>query len=134
VQYRETGLSRISFPFVPHSKCVQMNADKQIPYYAPDGRSLGSRSLEAAKRLIEGGYVKPSYGRKGHLKAIWLQQEDGASPVDTHAKAGTRYSFIENLEHGRCWKLRPMKLRDDDGVEIDVRPVFLAVLNGCVAR
>lgn len=134
MQYRETGLSRISFPFVLHSKCVQMNADKQIPYYAPDGRSLGSRSLEAARRLIEGGYVKPSYGRKGHLKAIWLQQEDGASPVDTHAKAGTRYSFIENLEHGRCWKLKPIKLRDDDGVEVDVRPVFLAVLNGCVAR
>jgi hypothetical protein len=111
-----------------------MNADKQIPYYAPDGRPLGHRSPEAAKRLIEGGYVKPSYGRKGHLKAIWLQQEDGANPVDTHAKAGTRYSFIENLEHGRCWKLRPMKLRDDDGVVVDVRPVFLSVLNGCMAR
>lgn len=111
-----------------------MNAQNEIPYYAPDGRSLGFRSLDAAKRLIAGGYVKPCYGRKGHLKAIWLQQEDGANPVNIRVQAGTRYSFIENLEHGRCWRLKRMTLRDDDGVAVDVRPVFLAVLNGCMAR
>ena len=83
-----------------------MKPAEQIPYYAPDGTSLGFRSMEAAKRLIAGGFVKPSYGRKGHLKAIWLRREDGSSPVETHARAGTRYSFVENLEHGRCWKLR----------------------------
>ncbi|HUA64161.1 MAG TPA: hypothetical protein VML19_35795 [Verrucomicrobiae bacterium] len=37
----------------------------QIPYYAPDGTSLGFRSLAAAKRLIAGGFVKPPYGRMG---------------------------------------------------------------------
>jgi hypothetical protein len=111
-----------------------MNAQHEIPYYAPDGRSLGFRSLDAARRLIAGGYVKPCYGRKGHLKAIWLQQEDGANPVNARVQAGTRYSFIENLEHGRCWRLKRMTLRDDDGVAVDVRPVFLAVLNGCMAR
>ena len=57
-----------------------MKAERQIPYYAPDGASLGSRTPEAAKRLIAGGYVKPSYGRKGHLRAIWLQSPDGAAP------------------------------------------------------
>lgn len=94
-----------------------MKQEKLIPYYAPDGRSLGFRTAEAAKRLLAGGYVKPSYGRKGHLKAIWLLQEDGSNPVQAHANGGTRYSFIETLEHGRCWKLRRLTYRDEDGVK-----------------
>ncbi len=43
---------------------------------------MGFRTLEATKRLIAGGYVKPAYGRKGHLKAIWLLQKDGGNPVE----------------------------------------------------
>ena len=111
-----------------------MNAEKQIPYYAPDGTSLGFRSMEAAKRLIAGGYVKPSYGRKGHLKAIWLQRDDGSSPVESHASAGTRYSFLESLEHGRCWKLRRLDRKDKDGVEFSTRGVFTQVLADCLVR
>jgi hypothetical protein len=57
-----------------------MKSTEQIPYYTPDGTSLGFRSLDATKRLIAGGFVKPSYGRKGHLKAIWLRREDGSNP------------------------------------------------------
>ena len=53
-----------------------MKLADQIPFYAPDGSSMGFRTLEAARRLIAGGYVKPAYGRKGHLKAIWLVQRD----------------------------------------------------------
>jgi hypothetical protein len=83
-----------------------MQTDKQIPFYAADGRPLGFRTLTAARRLIAGGFVKPSYGRKGHLRAIWLQREDGSSPVASHAPRGTSYSFVEPLEHGRCWSLR----------------------------
>lgn len=111
-----------------------MNAENRIPYYAPDGTSLGFRSLDAAKRLIEGGYVKASYGRKGHLKAIWLQREDGSSPVETQAHAGTRYSFVETLEHGRCWKLRRLARKDEDGVEFSTRGVFTQVLADCLVR
>lgn len=82
-----------------------MKSADQIPYYAPDGSSMGFRTLEAAKRLIAGGYVKPAYGRKGHLKAIWLLQKDGGNPVETHPRAGTRYSFLQSLDNGtRCWK------------------------------
>ena len=40
---------------------VSLNHD-QIPLYAADGISLGFRSVEAARRLIAGGYAKPSYG------------------------------------------------------------------------
>jgi hypothetical protein len=111
-----------------------MKLEKQIPYYAPDGTSLGFRSLDAANRLIAGGYVKPSYGRKGHLKAIWLQREGGGSPVETHAPTGTRYSFLENMEHGRCWKLRRLDMRDEDGVQFSTRRVFLQVVADCIAQ
>ena len=104
----------------------------QIPYYAPDGTSFGFRSLAAAKRLIAGGFVKPSYGRKGHLKAIWLRREDGSSPVETHAPTGTKYSFLENLDHGRCWKLRRLDRKDEDGVDFSTRGIFVQVLADCL--
>lgn len=107
-------------------------ANAQIPLYAADGTSLGFRTPDAAKRLIAGGYVKPSYGRKGHLKAIWLRQEDGSNPVQTNARTGTRYSFVENLEHGRCWRLRRLDRRDEDGVPVSTRGVFLQVVTDCL--
>lgn len=84
-----------------------MAASTQIPYYASDGKPLGYRPLETAQRLVANGFAKPSYGRKGHLKAIWLRREDGTSPVQPSIRAGTRYSFLETLEHGRCWE-RPL--------------------------
>ena len=58
--------------------------------------------------------MKPSYGRKGHLKAIWLRGEDGSNPVETRASGGTSYSFLENLDHGRCWKLRRLDGKDEE--------------------
>ncbi len=106
----------------------------QIPFYAADGTPLGFRTPEAARRLIAGGYVKPSYGRKGHLKAIWRCQEDGGNPVQPSVRAGTKYSFIENLEHGRCWKLRRLDRRDEDGVPVSTRGIFLQVVRECMAR
>jgi len=105
---------------------------EQIPIYAADGTSLGFRTIEAAKRLIASGYVKPAYGRKGHLKAIWLLQQDGGNPIETHARSGTRYSFLENIEHGRCWTLRRLDGRDDDGKRLSTRGVFLQVLADCL--
>ncbi|MCC6363128.1 MAG: hypothetical protein IT165_06355 [Bryobacterales bacterium] len=111
-----------------------MNQEKLIPYYGPDGRSLGFRTVEAAKRLLAGGYVRPSYGRKGHLKAIWLICEDGSNPVQGHANTGTHYSFIEALEHGRCWKLRRLDRSDEDGVPFTTRGVFLQVVTDCLVK
>ncbi len=54
-----------------------MKSRDLIPYYAPDGTSLGFRTLDAAERLVAGGYVKASYGRKKNLRAIWHCQDDG---------------------------------------------------------
>ncbi len=110
-----------------------MKQDQMIPFYAPDGGSLGFRTLEAAERLIAGGCVKPAYGRKGHLKAIFLRREDGSSPVQTNARTGTRYSFLENLDNGhRCWKLRRLNSKDEDGTLLKTRGVFLQVVRDCL--
>ena len=112
-----------------------MKSADQIPCYAPDGSSMGFRTLEAAKRLIAGGYVKPAYGRKGHLKAVWLLQKDGANPVETHPRVGTRYSFREALDSGlHCWKLRRVDGRDEDGMPVTTRGIFLQVINDCVIQ
>ena len=111
-----------------------MKPAEQIPYYAPDGTSLGFRTMEAAKRLIAGGFVKPSYGRKGHLKAIWLAKPDGATPVETYPQPGTHYSFVEALQSGRCWNLRRLDRRDEDGTPVSMRGAFLQVVSDCLAR
>jgi hypothetical protein len=104
-----------------------------ISFYAADGTTQGFRSLEAARRLLSNGYVTPSYGRKGHLKAIWLLQQGGDNPVETHARTGTRYSFLQNLDNGsRCWKLRRVDGRDDDGMPVTTPGVLLQVLKDCL--
>ena len=131
--HRETGLSSISLPFPLHPNCVYMKTDDRIPCYAPDGRSLGFRTREAAKSLIARGFVKPAYGRKGHLKAIWQIAEDGSDPIVNHAPAGTKYSGLQNLENGgRCWKLRRLDQRDEDGTMVSNRGAFLQVLTDCL--
>jgi len=109
-----------------------MTAERLIPYYAPDGSSLGFRTPDAAKRLIAIGYVKPSWGRKGHLRAIWLQSPDGCNPIEATARQGTKYSHVQKLEHGRCWKLRKLDGRDEDGVKFSARNVFLQVVTDCL--
>ncbi len=110
-----------------------MKQNQMIPFYSADGRSLGFRTLSAAERLVAGGYVKASYGRKKGLRAIWLCKEDGSNPVETHAQAGTRYSFLQNLGNGRrCWELRRVDGRDDDGMPVTTRGVFLQVIKDCL--
>ena len=71
---RNTSDGTLVNPLPPQqqSKCLQMKQNKMIPIYAADGRSLGFRTIEAAERLVAGGYVKASYGRKKNLRAIWL--------------------------------------------------------------
>jgi hypothetical protein len=106
-----------------------------IPCYAADGTSLGPRPLDAAQRLVADGYVRPAYGRKGHLRAIWLLREDGSSPVQPRAHNGTRYSYIESLATGRCWQLRRLDRRDTttaDGTPVTARDPFLRVVRDCL--
>lgn len=111
-----------------------MKSPEQVPYYAADGRSLGFRTLDAAERLVAGGFVKASYGRKKNLRAIWACQDGGGNPVDARPRSGTRYSFLQNLETGRrCWKHRKVDGRDDNGQPVSTRGVFLQVIADCMA-
>jgi hypothetical protein len=109
-----------------------MKGERLIPYYAPDGTSLGFRTPDAAQRLIEGGCATPSWGRKGHLRAIWLQSLGGGNPIQARVPQGTKYSVVEKLEHGRCWKLRKLESRDEDGAPFSARNVFLQVVAECL--
>ena len=111
-----------------------MKSRDLIPYYAPDGTSLGFRTLDAAERLVAGGYVKASYGKKKNLRSIWHCPDDGDNPVETHPKAGTRYSFIERLERGRCWSHKRLDRRDEHGVLVNMRPAFLRVVADCLVK
>jgi len=97
--------------------------------YAADGRSLGFRSVESARRLVANGFVEAVYGRKGHLKAIHARQPDGASAITTQVRAGTRYSFRERTNSGTvAWRLKRL------GKGNELRPNFLAVVSDCMAR
>jgi len=109
-----------------------MKSPDQIPYYAPDGTSLGFRTLEAAERLVAGGYVKASYGRKKNLRAIWHCENDGGNPVETRVQAGTRYTFLQNLANGRrCWNFRPVDRRDENGAVVSMRAAFRQTVLDC---
>jgi hypothetical protein len=111
-----------------------MSKTKNIPLYAADGRSLGFRNAEAARRLVAAGQVTPSYGRKGHLKAIWLRSENGASAIQGHLPSATKYSFREQLDNGRCWNLKRLDRRDDNGVMVNLRGMFQNVVTECLAQ
>jgi hypothetical protein len=113
-----------------------MKQCRMIPVYSPDGTSLGFRTLDAAQRLVASGHVRPAYGRKGHLKGIWLLRDDGSSPVQSRARVGTRYSFIESLDNGRCWQLRRLGRRGStagDVSPVSARDPFLRVIQDCIA-
>ena len=86
-------------------------------------------------RQVAGGYVRPVYGRKGHLRAIFLLQEDGGNPVETHARIGSRYSYLQNLDNGgRCWNLRTVDQRDEDGALVSTRSAFAQVVTDCTVK
>ena len=112
-----------------------MSRKDDIPIYAADGTSEGFRSLETARLLLANGYVKAAYGRKGHLKAIWVQQQDGGNPIETQARAGTKYSFPERLDNGlRCWKFKKLDIKDEDGVRFSTQSFFRRVVDECLVR
>ena len=102
---------------------------QQIPMYSTDGRSMGFRSVESARRLIANGFVEAVYGRKGHLKAIQAKQPDGASAITTQVRAGTRYSYREHFDSGTvAWRLKRLGKGDE------LRPIFITVVTDCLAR
>jgi hypothetical protein len=116
------------------SRCVQMSKTNNNPLYAADGRWLGFCNAEASRHLLTAGHVTSSYGRKGHLKAIWLRSENGSSAIQGNLPGGTKYSFREQLDNGRCWSLKKLDRRDENGFMVNVRGMFLNVVTECLAQ
>lgn len=124
---RDGTLVKLLPSFGSRPKCVLMQPDNPIPFYAADGRQLGVRTPEAAKRLIASGYAKAAYGRKGHLRAIWIPHEDGGTPVVNNVPNGTSYSYREHLDTGhQVWALRRL------GKGEQLKPIFTRVLADCL--
>ena len=102
---------------------------QSIPLYAADGTPWGFRTLETAQRLIANDLVSPSYGRKGHLKAIFSKRADGSSAVEPTGPRGTRYCFQQRLDSGRLsWKLKRL------GKGEELRPLFQKVVTDCLVN
>ena len=83
-----------------------MKNNSMMPFYGSDGSSLGFRELDTAKRLVAAGTVKPAYGRKGHLKAIFEQQEDSCGPQKFNPASGSlllqAVFVVQATEHRLC--------------------------------
>jgi hypothetical protein len=113
---------------------VSRNND-QVPIYGADGAPRGYRTVDVARRLLDCGVATAARGRKRHIKAIYLKQEDGSTSVRTHVRAGTHYSFHEHLESGlQSWRHKRLDLRDEDGVRFSTQPFFGRVVQDCLVR
>ena len=103
--------------------------EKPIPYYDAEGKPRGFRTLEAARRLLANEVVTACYGRKGHIKAIFMRKADGGNAVQAEIAGGTHYSFREHLESGHiAWSMKRLGKGDE------LRPIFLAVVTDCMAN
>jgi len=108
---------------------VCLRLEKSIPYYDAEGRPRGYRTHEAARRLLANEIVTAIYGRKGHIKAIFAKQADGACAVQEHLPSGTRYSFRQHLDSGHVtWAMKRLGKGDE------LRPIFLTVLTDCMVK
>ena len=72
---------------------MSFQVEKPIPYYDAEGKPRGFRTLEAARRLLANEVVTACYGRKGHIKAIFLRKADGSNAVQAEITGGTQYSL-----------------------------------------
>jgi hypothetical protein len=79
-----------------------MSKTNNIPLYAANRRCLGFRDEQVARRLVAAGQLSPSYGRKGHLKAVWMKDLRGDCPVLKQVSVGLPVCFREQLDNGRC--------------------------------
>ncbi len=101
---------------------------EEYPLYNAEGTRLGFRSREAVQRLLSMHLVRPVYGRKGHLKAIFLPTVDGSHPVQ-RPKPGTKYSFKEYFDTGTiAWTLKKL------GRGEELRPLFEQVVADCLVK
>jgi len=63
-------------------------------------------------------------GQEGASPRYLAAEPDGGNPIQARVPQGTKYSVVEKLEHGRCWKLRKLDGRDEDGVPFPLAMCF----------
>ncbi len=111
-----------------------MNAS--IPVYQADGNLYACVSEQRLARLEAAGLVaRVVRHKKGHInRAILFMRPGEPKPTSASSVMGTRYSFKENLEHGRAWELK--RLGGNNGEKTyappEVRGAFLQVVTECL--
>ena len=105
-----------------------------IPVYRPDGSLYASVNERRFMRLESAGLISRTVRhRKGQIKrAILFGREEDPTPPQLGAYQGTRYSYMEKLESGRqCWQHKRLTVKDEEGSTLDMRRVFLRVVEDC---
>ena len=106
-----------------------------IPVYRADRSLYAHVSEQRLERLQSAGLVaRVVRSRKGDIKRVILFGRPGEpGPTPNGAYLGTRYSFREQLESGtQYWRHKRLDLKDEDGVSIIGRSVFLRVVEECM--
>ncbi|MBI4890937.1 MAG: hypothetical protein HY821_09965 [Acidobacteria bacterium] len=102
----------------------------EIPLYKAVGELCDRITPARMARLEKLDLIQIVRHKKGHVSRRIVRQRPGhPPPARLTDYIGTRYSFREHLENGHiCWRLRRL------GREHELRPIFLQVVTGCLAR
>jgi len=109
----------------------------KIPVYRPDGSLYQIASEAGLARLERAGLIaRVVRHRKGHVNRAILVLRPGEKPLPRTAYVGTRYSYLDHLEHGFCWDLKRLGGAPDgtNYAPDQLRPVFMQVVSDCLAR
>jgi hypothetical protein len=89
----------------------------EIPLYSSDGELRDWITQDQAAHLHRLGLIHVARRRKGRIsRCVFLRRPGDPCPMRLAEYLGTRYSFCEHLDNGhRCWRLRRLDGRDEDG-------------------
>ena len=107
-----------------------------IPVYRADGRLYNRVSERGLARLLAAGLIaRVVRHRKGRINRAILVVRPGEEPMRRTVYLGTRYSFLDQLEHGLCWDLKRLggARWGTNYAPDEVRPFFLQVVADCLA-
>ena len=108
-----------------------------IPVYRADGRLYDVVHLSGLDRMRAAGLIaRVVEHRKGQINRAILFARPGEEPAPWTAYLGTRYSYLDHLEHGLCWDLKRLggARWGTNYAPDEVRPIFLRVVTDCMVR
>jgi hypothetical protein len=108
-----------------------------IPTYGADGaRRSRDYSLASLLRMEAANTAILRRGRRGNVQCAYLY-EDSRVPIEARLRAGTRYSYQEQLDDGRkrwAHKRLPIIPHADANSTCDEQAPFLSVTLSCLRR